>query len=71
MESEREYLSRRAREEQDAAEHAASEKVRNLHMAFAARYREAAEGPVRKPDRKTDLEMISGASLPREFRIIE
>ena len=43
MESQRDYMSRRAREEQGAAERAASEKVRELHMELAARYREAAD----------------------------
>ena len=43
MESEREYLHRRASEEQEAAQRSGSEKARELHMELATRYRDAAE----------------------------
>ena len=67
MELQRDYMSRRAREEQGAAERAASEKVRELHMELAARYREAADAD---PElRVVDEKLRSG--LPSDFRIIE
>ena len=67
MESQRDYMSRRAREEQGAAGRAASEKVRELHMELAARYREAADAD---PElRVVDVKVRAG--LPSDFRIIE
>jgi hypothetical protein len=67
MESQRDYMSRRAREEQGAAERAASEKVRELHMELAARYREAADAD---PElRVADVKVRAG--LPSDFRILE
>ena len=67
MESQRDYMSRRAREEQAAAERAASEKVRELHMELATRYREAADAD---PElRVVDVKLRPG--LPSDFRIIE
>lgn len=67
MESQRDYLIRRAREEQVAAEHASSEKVRELHMELAARYREAADGD---PELRID-EAGANPVLPKEFRILD
>ena len=67
MESEREYMHRRAGEEQAAAERAGSDKARDLHRELAARYRDAAEtrlAPVR-----SEPELVHG--LPLDFRILE
>ena len=66
MESERDYLSRRALQEQDAAAHASSEKARDLHMELATRYREAADAD---PELRV-AEVIAKPSLPKEFRIL-
>ena len=67
MESDSQYLFRRAEEEQEAADKAASPKARELHKELAGRYRDAAEGhpPPRSPEgpRKP--------GLPEEFRILE
>ena len=67
MESERDYLSRRAREEQGAAERASSEKVRDLHMELAARYREAADAD---PELRV-ADVMQKAGRPSDFRILE
>ena len=66
MESEREYLSRRASEEQAAAEHAASQKAHDLHMELATRYREAADAD---PELRV-ADAIAKPGLPKEFRIL-
>jgi hypothetical protein len=68
MESEREYLHRRAGEEQAAAVRARSEKARELHMELAARYRDAAEA--RLATRQAEPEPAMHG-LPLEFRILE
>ena len=57
MESQRDYLNRRALEEEEAAARATSEKVRELHEEMASRYRDAAG---------TKGE-ISGSSTNRNF----
>jgi len=66
MESERDYLNRRAAEEQVAAAHASNEKARDLHMELASRYREAADAD---PELRV-TEAIAKPGLPREFRIL-
>ena len=68
MESERDYLQRRAREEQDAADRASSDKARKLHMELAARYRDAAEARLQAhaPDPTP-----ARPGLPLDFRILE
>ena len=67
VESEREYLQRRESEEQQAADRAENDKVRDLHRDFAARYRDAAASkPVRRND---EPELVNG--LPMELHIIE
>lgn len=66
MESERDYLSRRAREEEDAAQHASTDKVRDLHMDLATRYREAADA-----DSELRVEVVAKPGLPKEFRILD
>ena len=68
MESERDYMRRRAGEEQAAADCAANEKARDLHRELAERYRDAAEtrpslGGAEEP------KLVHG--LPMDFRIIE
>ena len=67
MESEREYMHRRAGEEQAAAERAGSDKARDLHRELAARYRDAAE--MRLVTVKAEPEVMHG--LPLDFRILE
>lgn len=66
MESKRDYLNRRAREEQDAAGRASSEKARDLHMELASRYREAADA-----DPELRVEAMVKPGLPKEFRILD
>ena len=67
MESEREYMRRRASEEQAAADRAASDKARDLHRELAARYRDAAD--TRLALVQSEPEMMHG--LPMDFRILE
>lgn len=67
MESEREYMHRRADEEQAAANRAESDKARDLHMELAARYRDMAE--MRLAPRTPEPELVHG--LPLDFRILE
>ena len=68
MESEREYMRRRAAEEQAAAECAANEKARSLHRELAERYRDAAETRLKLISTERP-ELVHG--LPMDFRIIE
>ena len=68
MESEREYLHRRASEEQEAAQRSESEKARELHMELANRYKDAAE--MRVAPRRPQPE-LAVHGLPLEFKIIE
>jgi hypothetical protein len=66
MESHRDYLQRRADEEDAAADRASSDKARNLHHELALRYRDAAG---------TDLENGESdrvnSTRPRDFRILD
>ena len=68
MESEREYLRRRASEEQEADLRSGSETARELHMKRAVRYRDAAEVKV-TPRRPEPAPAVYG--LPFEFKILE
>ena len=67
MESESQYLSRRAQEEQEAAERAADPKARELHIELAGRYRDAAQG--NRPPPVPDGPALPG--LPDDFRILD
>jgi len=67
MESEREYMRRRAGEELAAADEATSEKARDLHKELAARYRDSAEKRLKLV--KSEPELVHG--LPADFRIID
>jgi hypothetical protein len=67
MESESQYLNRRAQEEQEAAERAADPKTRELHIELAGRYRDAAQG--HRPPPVPDGPIRAG--LPDDFRILE
>ena len=67
MESQRDYLTRRALEEEEAAARATSEKVRDLHEEMASRYREAAGAKDERREAESELETI----LPADFRIID
>jgi hypothetical protein len=67
MESEREYMHRRAGEEQAAADRADCDKARALHRELAARYRDAAE--TRLATVTSEPEMMHG--LPMDFRILD
>ncbi len=69
METQSDYLSRRAREEQAAAKRARDPKVRDLHLELAARYRQAAsDGSKRSPQAPS---VPPQPGLPSEFRILE
>ena len=67
MESQRDYLKRRALEKDDAAVRAESDKARELHEELASRYRDAAtsESEVRHD------ELTVTTIRPKEFRILE
>ena len=67
MESQRDYLNRRALEEEEAAARATSEKVRELHEEMASRYRDAAGAKDERREAEAELETI----LPADFRIID
>ena len=67
MESQRDYLERRALEEDDAAVRAASEKARELHEELASRYRYAAT--TEQEDLQDELTVTT--IRPKEFRILE
>lgn len=66
MESQRDYLQRRADEEDAAADRASSDKARDLHHELATRYRDAAG---------TDLEDSESdwvnSTRPKDFRILD
>ena len=68
METERDYLSRRALEEEAAAGRASTDKARELHNDLAVRYRSAAETRLepRSPDPAP-----AKPGLPLDFRILE
>ena len=67
MESQSEYMRRRAREEDGAAKRASSAKARELHIELADRYRDAADG--RPPPKSPDDPPRFG--LPDDFKILE
>ena len=66
MESQRDYLNRRALEEEEAAARATSEKARELHEEMASRYRDAAGAK----DERRQAEAELATTLPADFRII-
>ena len=66
MESQRDYLERRALEEDAAAERAPTDKVREVHVELASRYREAADGNAQAPP-----ESPVTTIRPKEFRILD
>ena len=66
MESQRDYLQRRAEEEDAAADRAASDKARELHHELATRYRDAAVA-----DGSSGAMETVNSTRPKEFRIIE
>jgi len=66
MESRKDYLRRRADEEDAAANRASSDKARKLHEERATRYRDAADS---KSDRG-ETETIDSIR-PKELRIID
>ena len=66
MESQRDYLERRALEEDLAAESAPTDKVREVHAELASRYREAADAGQQAPP-ETPAKTIR----PKEFRILD
>lgn len=67
MESQRDYLNRRALEEEEAAARATCEKARELHEEMASRYRDAAGAKDDQPEAEGEL----ATTLPADFRIIE
>ena len=69
METRSDYMNRRAREEQAAADRACDSKVRGLHLELADRYREAASD--HSDGKADDPPMPRYAGLPSEFRILE
>ena len=66
MESQRAYLKRRALEEEAAAQRAATDKARELHVELATRYREAADS-----DEPPPPELPASTTRPTEFRILD
>lgn len=66
MESQKDYLQRRAEEEEEAADRAASEKARDLHHELATRYRDAAV-----TDAVSGETERMNSTRPKEFRIID
>ena len=67
MESQQDFLHRRALEEEEAAARATSEKARELHEEMASRYRDAAGAK----DQRREAEGELATTLPADFRIIE
>lgn len=67
MESQRDYLERRALQEDDAAVRAASDKARELHEELASRYRDAATS-----EREDVQDELTVSTIrPKEFRILD
>ena len=67
MESQRDYLERRALQEDDAAVRAASNKARELHEELASRYRDAATSEAEDVQDELTVSTIR----PKEFRILD
>ena len=67
MESQQDFLHRRALEEEEAAARASSEKARELHEEMASRYRDAAGAKHERREAEAEL----ATTLPADFRIIE
>lgn len=67
MESDTQYLSRRAEEELEAADKSADPKVREIHAELASRYREAVNGNGLPHEEDGSAVSI----LPSDFRILE
>jgi len=67
METHSQYMLRRAREEDDAADRAPSPKVCALHVEMAGRYRHAADGPLPSVKKEVPCQ----GCLPDEFVILE
>ena len=67
MESEREYMRRRASEEQAAADRASCDKARDLHRELAARYRDAAVKRLALVE--SEPELMHG--FPMDLRILD
>lgn len=70
METDRDYLNRRACEERDAAERASNPKAKELHLELAARYAEAAQGGGGRPELGI-AQAPPHPGLPSDFRILE
>ena len=68
METERDYLKRRALEEDAAAGRASTDKARELHSDLAARYRTAAETRL---EPRSPNPTPAKPGLPLDFRILE
>ena len=66
MESQKDYLHRRAEEEDAAADRASTEKAREIHEELATRYRGAVDNEV-----QTGGDEAANSTRPRDFRIIE
>ena len=66
MESQRDYLERRALEEEAAAERAATDKAREIHVELASRYREAVDTDAPAPP-----ESPAKTTRPHDFRILD
>lgn len=70
METDRDYLNRRASEEREAAERASDPKAKDLHLELAARYAQAADGCGERPE--LDVRQVPAQpGLPNDFRILE
>ena len=66
MESRKDYLHRRAEEEDAAAYRASSDQAKELHEELAIRYREAVDNEV-----QTGGDEAVNSIRPKDFRIIE
>lgn len=69
METQNDYLNRRAREEQAAADRAGDPKIRELHLELAARYLQAASDGFQ--DKPEDPAVPPQRGLPSDLRILE
>lgn len=66
MESQKDYLTRRADEEDAAADRASNEKARDLHHELATRYRDAAGSALANGVTET-----VNSIRPKDFRILD